>query len=173
MKRITALLISVLVFASCATTRYISEREVDAMDEISYILYNNYPDLHEYYMEGVMDVLSLKEVTLEDGTTEYKVKTRYIRYYYPNRHDKMEAIKQYFPDIYQMYLNGVVDIINFYKYVDREDGLIKHHISIRRIYDFYYTPWYGMYPGTRLYYRPRPVPPVKPVPAPKPHRRGR
>lgn len=156
---------------SCATTQYVSEREIDRMDEISTILRNYSPQLHDYFMEGVLDVISIKEVTLKDGTVDYRIRTSYLKYYYPNRDERLGAIKEYFPDIYRLYMDGYLDIVDFYKYVDKNDGQIKHHISVSRVYDVYYSPLYGpgvMYPGFRLRYEPRPTPTPRPEPKPAP-----
>ena len=63
MKKIQLLLIVLISFfvTSCATAGY-AQRSVREMDEVSYILANYYPELHAYYMEGVLDVDSLRAV---------------------------------------------------------------------------------------------------------------
>ena len=133
MKRLIALLTSVLVIASCATTRYAHERYVTEMDEVSYILANYYPQLHYYLMEGVLRVNSIKEVQLEDGTIDYKVKYNFVKYHYPEFNDRMANLEKYFPDLYKMYISGVVEITSFYKYVDKNTGEVRHHASYRRV----------------------------------------
>lgn len=169
MKKVLAVIVALLfVVTSCGTSHYVSQRTVLEMDEISYVLYNYYPQLHEYYMEGVLAVTSLKEATLADGTKDYKVKYRFIKYHYPNFNDRMDALREYYPEIYDMYVSGVIELTSFYKYVDRNTGLIRHHVSFRRIYDYYYgpaiIPGYHGYYGRTYHYRPRPVPP-----RPRPH----
>ena len=154
-----------IIVSSCGTASYASRRTVNEMDEISYVLANYYPQLHEYYMEGVLDVTSLKEVVLEDGTVDYKVKYRFIRYYYRNHTDKMEALKLHFPELYEMYISGVIEINSLYKYVEKDTGRIRHHCSYSRIYDYYYN-YYPRLGGSHIYYRPRPLPPA-PRPAPR------
>ena len=159
MKRLIMFLTSLLLLTSCGTAGYTSRRTVYEMDEVSYILANHYPQLHYYYMEGVLDVTSLKEIVLEDGTIDYKVKYRFVRYYYTNYADRMETLKVHYPELYQMYVSGVIEINSLYKYVEKETGKIRHHVSYRRIYDYYYDyyPYIG-HGGVHLYYRPRPVP---------------
>ena len=163
--------IALVLLTACGTSKYVSQRRINDMDEISLVLYNNYPVLHEYYMEGVLEVNSLKEVTLENGETAYNIKYKFIKYRYPEFNDRMAALKEYYPEVYDMYMNGVIEVTSFYKYVD-DSGVIRHHVSFRRIYDFYYndSPRYG---GVRLIYRPRPYPmfrpsPPRPRPAPGP-----
>ena len=163
----------VAMLSSCATASYASKRTVNEMDEISYVLANYYPQLHEYYMEGVLEVDSMKEVTLLNGDTEYKVKYHFIKYYYRNQDEMLEVLRNGFPELYEMFVSGVIEIRGIYKYVDKESGVIRNHVMYRRIYDFYYerTPLPYPYNHTRLIYRPRPMPlqPAPPRPRPQPN----
>lgn len=160
------LMILTIIVSSCGTASYASRRTVNEMDEISYVLANYYPQLHNYYMEGVMDVDSMKEIVLEDGTVDYKIKYHFIRYYYRNYSDRIDALKLHFPELYELYVSGVIDINSVYKYVDKNTGAIKHHCSYSRIYDYYYR-YYPRYNGVHInYYRPR-VRPTPPPPRPR------
>ena len=178
MRKIIFAIFSTLVLASCASTRYVSQRRVTEMDEVSYVLANYYPQLHYYYMEGVLRVNSLKEVVLPDNTVDYKVDYDFVRYYYRNFSDRMDALKEYYPELYQMYVNGVIEITSLYKYVERDTGKIRHRVSYRRIYDYYYHYYPGAYGGTRIYHygprvyplAPRRMQPPPPQPRPEPNR---
>ena len=182
MKRFYLLLVMVLILAvsSCGTARYANQRSVNEMDEISYVLANYYPQLHTYYMEGVLRVNSMKEVVLPDGTVDYKVKYDFVRYYYRDFNEKVAVVKENYPELYDMYISGVIDLGSVYKYVDRDSGRIRVHVSYSRIYDYYYR----YYPGVRggavhIYqYRPRVYPlaprrmqPPPPQPRPRPEAR--
>ena len=180
MKRFYLLLVMALTLAvsSCGTARYANQRSVNEMDEISYVLANYYPQLHTYYMEGVLRVNSLKEVVLPDGTVDYKVKYDFVRYYYTDFNEKIAAVKANYPELYEMYVSGVIDLGSVYKYVDRDSGRIRLHVSYSRIYDYYYHYYPGTYGGLRLHYRPRPYPlaprrmqPPPPQPRPRPEAR--
>ena len=180
MKRFYLLLVMALTLAvsSCGTARYVSQRSVNEMDEISYVLANYYPQLHTYYMEGVLRVNSLKEVVLPDGTVDYKVKYDFVRYYYTDFNEKIAAVKANYPELYEMYVSGVIDLGSVYKFVDRDSGRIRLHVSYSRIYDYYYHYYPGTYGGLRLHYRPRPYPlaprrmqPPPPQPRPRPEAR--
>ena len=151
---------------SCAPTRYVSQRRVTEMDEVSYVLANHYPQLHYYYMEGVLRVNSLKEVVLPDNTVDYKVNYDFVRYYYGNYTERMEVLKTNYPELYQMYVNGVIEVTSLYKYVERDTGKIRHRVSYRRIYDYYYRYYPGIHDGVHIYYRPRPR--YQPAPPPRP-----
>ena len=165
-KFLLILLMMLTVLVSCGTTNYVSRRTVNQMDEISYVLANYYPQLHNYYMEGVMDVDSMKEIVLEDGTVDYKIKYHFIRYYYRNYSDRIDALKLHFPELYELYTSGVIDINSIYKYVDKDTGIIRHHCSYSRIYDYYYN-YYPRLGGSHIYYRARPLRP-SPPPPPRP-----
>ena len=180
MKRFYLLLVMALMLAvsSCGTARYANQRSVNEMDEISYVLANYYPQLHTYYMEGVLRVNSLKEVVLPDGTVDYKVKYDFVRYYYTDFNEKIAAVKANYPELYEMYVSGVIDLGSVYRYVDRDSGRIRLHVSYSRIYDYYYHYYPGTYGGLRLHYRPRPYPlaprrmqPPPPQPRPRPEAR--
>lgn len=171
-KFLLTLMMMLTVLVSCGTTNYVSRRTVNEMDEISYVLANYYPQLHEYYMEGVMDVDYMKEVVLEDGTVDYKIKYHFMRYYYKNYSDRIEALKLHFPELYQMYVSGVIEINSLYKYVEKKSGIIRHHCSYSRIYDYYYN-YYPRLGGSHIYYRARPLRPAPPRPRVEPNPRPR
>lgn len=165
-----------MMLTSCSAQRYVSQRPITQMDEVTYVLANNYPQLHTYYMEGVIRVNSVKEMYLPDGRMEYKVDYRYTRFYYRDIRDKLEIIRVYYPELYDMYVNGVITFGTVYRYVDRETGEIKLHVSYRYIYDYYYTNHPGPYGGLHIYHygprrypmAPRRMQPAPPAPKPNP-----
>lgn len=179
MKKILGILIVLsILLSSCASARYTTQRSINEIDNISYILSNNYPELYYYYTEGVLKVNSLKEVNDINGVLSYRIKYDFVRYYYRGYTERMAVLQEGFPELYQMYCNGLIEINSIYKYVDRDTGVIRHHVSYRRIGDRYYDyPYYNDY----YYYRyrrplivrpapPRPAPPrAEPRPEPRPN----
>lgn len=164
-------MVALMMLTSCSAQRYVNQRPVTQMDEITYVLANNYPQLHNYYMEGVIRVNSIKEMYLPDGRMEYKVDYRYTKFYYRDIRDKLEIIQVYYPELYDMYVNGIITIGTVYRYVDRNTGEIKLHVSYKYIYDYYYTDRPGLYGGVHIYhYGPRryPMAPRRMQPAPPP-----
>lgn len=157
-KFLLTILMSLIVLTACSTTNYLSRRTVNEISEVSYVLTNYYPQLYEYYIEGVMDIDSMREIILEDGTVDYRIKYHFVRYYYRNQADRMEALQLYFPELYEMYLSGVIEVNSIYKYVEKRTGKIRHHCSYNRVYSYYYRtyPYIG---GSHIYYRTRPAPP--------------
>jgi len=183
MKTIKLFILSIIsfIFISCASTASLTYNPIYDEDNISYILSTYYPQLYTYYDEGVLKVNSVKEVVLEDNIIDYKIKYKFVRRYYYNDYAEMASIlKDHFPELYDMYTKGIVEINSIYKYVDRDTDKIRYHVSYRNIYDTYYNTYPTVrYRGYyRPNYRPTPIPPRhratppppqhKPTPAPKP-----
>ena len=164
------LMVLIVSVTSCGTARYTTHGIVNTTDEVSYVLANYYPQLYEYYAEGVLSVNSVREVTAPDGGTDYRIRYKFVNYYYRNYNEKMAAVEQYFPELYQMYLNGVIEIGSVYKYVDKRTGEIRHHATLRYLNDVYY---YNYYPDMRLFRYRRPIGPPPPRMRPAPRRDDR
>ena len=153
-----------LLLTACGASQYISQRYVDEIDQISTVLANHYPQLYQYYLEGVMEVTYLKEVELQDGTFDYKLKYKFTRYYFNTYEEKIEALRTYYPQIYQMYISGAIVIRSIYKYVDKYTGEICCHVSWSSIYDYYYYPRYSTDPRYYYWHYSRPGIIVRPAP---------
>ena len=96
------------------------------------ILYEHYPKLWEYYHEGVMDILWIKKVVKEDGTIEYKEGHRLKRKYITDYSEKMSLLKTNFPEIYNLFTLGKVNVDEMYQYVGT-DGEVRVNISYHRL----------------------------------------
>ena len=167
MKKLFAFILGLGLLASCASGRYISLNNPQAEFDAVEILYNQHPELVNYYEEGVLKITSLREVKVGDGY-DYQLKYKFVKRHYYDYTERMNCLKEKFPELYTMYVNGTIEINQLYKYVDSY-GEIRHHVSYRRLYDFYYdtAPLIYPYNGYRYYYRPRPMPPrVAPNPRP-------
>ena len=147
-----------ILAASCVTAKEISQSQITRQDdEVAYVLYNHYPQLYDYYVEGVLRVNLI---------TETQIDYDFVRYYYIGYNERAEALKLYYPSVYSNYINGSIIIDSFYKYVDRESGQIRHYLSYRWAYNYYYRP----YISGRMYYRPAPPPPPRPRPRVEPRK---
>jgi len=166
MKKLFAFILGLGLIASCASGRYISLNDPQAEFDAVEILYNQHPELTKYYEEGVLKITSLREVKVADGY-DYQLKYKFVKRHYYDYNERMACLKEKFPELYTMYVNGTIEINQLYKYVDSY-GEIRHHVSYRRLYDFYYdtAPLIYPYNGYRYYYRPRPIPP-RAAPAPR------
>lgn len=172
MKKIISLLLGLLLFVSCGATRYVNLDNVEASRNAVAVLYNKHPELVRYYEENVLLITSMKQTRTESGY-DYNIKYRFIKYYYRDFSEKMECLKEKFPELYTMYTNGTIEITSIYKYVD-EYGEIRYHATYKRAGDYYYYDSYPLiypYSGYRYYYRYRPVyprvsppPPLRPTP---------
>ena len=174
MKKLALIVSCILMMLSCASGRYVSLSNPQAQFDAGETLYDKYPEMVKYYDEGVLKITSLREIPQRDGTYVYDVSYKFVKYYYREYAERMECLKTHFPEAYEMYVNGIIEIRSLYKYVD-ENMEIKYHLSYRRLYDFYYeTTPYLIYPynrGYRYHYRPRPVPQRVSPPPPPPRQR--
>ena len=171
MKKLIILFITLLMItSSCSTGRYVSVNTQEAELSAVEVLYNQYPDLTRYYEEGVLEITSMRGSELR-----YRFVKKYL---YGD--EKYLCLKEFYPELYNLYVGGTITIRSVYKYVD-EEGIIQYHITYSRIYDsyYYYRTVPLIYPyGHRYYYRPippryhyRPIHPrphYRPVP-PRPH----
>ena len=170
MKKLVAFLLGIGMLISCSTSRYVSLADPQAEFDAVEILYNQHPELVNYYEQGVLKITSLREVKVANGY-DYRIKYKFVKYHYYDYAERMACLKEKYPELYTMYVNGTIEINSLYKYVD-EYGAIRYHVSYRRLYDFYYdtAPLIYPYNGYRYYYRPRPIPPrVGPPPRPRPN----
>lgn len=172
MKKLIALLVTLLlVVSSCSAGRYVSindsEREFSAVE----VLYNQHPELVPYYEAGVLKITSLREVRSEVGYT-YDIRYKFVRKYLYDQ-ERYQCLKEYYPELYDLYINGVINIRSVYRYVD-DNLAIRYQVTYSRLYDYYYenVPLIHPYGGYRLYYRPRPIPPRMTPPPPKPKPQG-
>ncbi len=153
--------IMMVMLAGCGVTRY-ADGSPDS-ERAGIILHDYYPQLYEYYIEGVLRVNSLRHVTLADGTTDYEVRYKLVRYYYPTHTARLSAVETYLPELFNLYIHGMVSIGSVWKYVDPSTGRIMHQAKYQWIYNYYpYGPYYGgtyYYGGRR---RVRPLPPPRP-----------
>ena len=186
MKKLLIALISLVLVVSCASGRYISMTNPQAEVAAVEILYQQHPELVNYYEQGVLRITSLREVSTASGA-DYRIKYRFVKRHYYDYTERMEILQEFYPEIYSLYLNGLIEITSLYKYVD-EYGQIRHHVSYRRIYNYVYDyPYAYPYSGLRIYYRqriiaprphvapapPRPRPNDNPPPSTRPNNRPR
>ena len=173
MKKFKALTIAICAVAvllsatSCSAARYATDNNPQVEFDATEILYNQYPTLVPFYEEGVLKVTALVE---KNGV--YDIKYKFVKYRYTDYGEMIAVIKERFPELYNMYSFGLLDITSLYKYVDTSTMTIRYKVGYRRVYDFYYHYVPNMYPygGYRYDYRPRTprVPRVSPPPTPRP-----
>ena len=172
MKKFIALLVTMLmIVTSCSAGKYVSlnnpEREFSAVE----VLYNQHPELVPYYEAGVLKITSMREIQSEVGYT-YDIRYKFVRKYLYGD-ERYLCLKELYPELYDLYANGVINIRTVYRYVDNK-GSIQYHITYSRLYDYYYesVPLIHPYRGYRLHYRPRPIPPRMTPPPPRPRPEG-
>ena len=103
MKTIKLLMLTIISFiiVSCASTASLTYQRIDNEENIAYVLSTYYPQLYQYYDEGVLKVNSIKEVILEDNIIDYKIKYKFVRRYYYHDYAEMASIlKDHFPELF-------------------------------------------------------------------------
>jgi hypothetical protein len=169
MKKIISLLLGLILFVACGASRYTGVNNHEIAPDAVEVLHIIYPELVRYYDEGVLRITSMRRVETETGY-DYKIKYKFVRYYYTDYTERMICLKEMFPDFYRLHLDGTIEVTSIYKYVN-EYGEIRHHISYRKLYVPYYydsAPVYYPYGRYRIYRRLTPIPPrMSPPPPPR------
>lgn len=121
MKKIALLFVALLGFA---VSSFAMRETVTDTEKISYVISEFYPNLAQYYEEGLVQVASLTEETLADGETEYNVRYRFIKSYY--KEDEIEGLlKEKYPNEYILYRGKLIKDVCAFKYVDKETGNVE------------------------------------------------
>ena len=123
-----------LTLLSCgvAKERAISSRMIKSPSEQATILLNNYPQLYEYYTEGVLNLYSMREMQYADGRKDWKLGYIFKHYTISDYGEKMQILKSHFPEIYNLFTQGKATIDELYKFVGK-DGKIKYNVSWRHV----------------------------------------
>jgi len=124
MKKIATII--ALMFASVLA--FAMREPVNEPEKISEVINDYYPGLRDYYEAGVIDVASLTEEMLADGTKEYSIKYRFVRNIYEGP-EKVKVLKECYPDIYALARAGLVKDVVVYKFVDQNTGRIFNQIA--------------------------------------------
>lgn len=156
MRKLIALFFAAIVLTACASGRYISMAQPQARFDAEQVLYQQYPDLVPYYEAGVLHITSLREVR-SNGGRDYKLNYRFVRYNYKDYSERMTVLAEKFPEIYELYVNGYIELTSMYRYVDRNTLEIRNYVSYRRMDDPLYDYALFAYPygGYHYYYIPR------------------
>ena len=130
MKHIALLLTA--LFAFTFNTFAMRETVTDS-EKISYVISEFYPNLAQYYDEGLIQVASLTEETLADGETEYNIRYKFVNAYCEGKELDDVLVKSY-PNEYILYKAGMIKDVSVFKYVDRETGEIETHLSYNWVF---------------------------------------
>ena len=121
-------LLSVIAIAMAfAFTAFAGNYPIVNEEEISEVITNYYPNLSDYYGQGVIKVDALTEDTLADGSTEYNIKYHFVRYQYTGE-EFTNVLKEKYYDLYRLSQHGLVKDIVIMKYVNKDTGEIEDHI---------------------------------------------
>lgn len=128
MKKIA--LFIVMMFASLSLGFAMKEPVVDEA-EVEKVIVEAYPHLVDYYEAGVVEVESMTEETLIDGSREYNIRYKFVNSYY-DASELDGVLKKEYPWLYRMNEMGIVKVVCAFRYVDKESGEIKTHVAYKR-----------------------------------------
>ena len=98
MKKLLIVLIFLASVISCASSRYVAVETTQDEPLAVEVLAAKYPEMVEYYNEGVLEITSLRTIPAGDGY-DYDVDYRFVRYYYTNPDERIECLRFYYPNM--------------------------------------------------------------------------
>jgi len=167
MKKISRLLMLLLAAAmipSCGLTRVSSPtyyhpnrvtgyRYVENPLEQRAILRLHYPQLYNYYDEGLLQIISMREKIYPGGRKDWDIRRRYVRRYITDQRQQMRVLQRYYPDVYELVRHRAARVREIYEYVDNS-GRIRYKVKWDKVRQS----------APRVTPRPTPRPPQPPRP---------
>ena len=134
MKKFILILSNILLLVSCGASKNLIDltRDIKNPTEQRLVLFENYPQLYVYYTHGLMDISSMREFRLADGSRDWKLKYKLKKRYITDYSEQMNVLKANFPEVYNLYSSGRASIDNIYEYVAK-DGKVNFHIEWRHV----------------------------------------
>lgn len=148
------LMASCMVYRSVPTTSRVYStgyRYIENPIEQREVLRAYYPQLFNYYEEGLLQIISMRERLYSNGHREWDIRRRYVKRYITSDRERMYILERYYPDVFARARRGEVRINKMYGYVDNS-GRIRYKVDYSRVRN----P------------RPQPVPPPAPRYEPAP-----
>lgn len=148
------LMASCMVYRSVPTTSRVYStgyRYIENPIEQREVLRGYYPQLFNYYEEGLLQIISMRERLYSNGHREWDIRRRYVKRYITSDRERMYILERYYPDVFARARRGEVRINKMYGYVDNS-GRIRYKVDYSRVRN----P------------RPQPVPPPAPRYEPAP-----
>lgn len=123
MKKI-ALLFAIL-FGMFVSPLYAMKEPVVDEGRIESVIEEAYPHLVDYYEAGLVEVVSMTEETLIDGSKEYNIRYRFVRNYCEDEKEIEGILREKYPRVFGMLRMGLLSDVHVWKYVDQESGEIE------------------------------------------------
>ena len=123
--------IAALVCTLFCTPAFAEKKNITDGEEIAKVIGEYYPNLDAYYAAGVIDIDSLCEETLADGSTKYDIKYKFRKNYYGQ--DEIDGVlRNEFPDVYAMKEHGVIKDVSVYRFVEKNTGKVLTNVAYNR-----------------------------------------
>lgn len=119
--------VTIITIILMSVSAYAAKEPIVGNENVSAVIDEFYPGLKDYYESGVLNIASLTEETLADGTVEYNIKYNFTRSMYEGE-DLTKVLKKKYPDIYALRRAGLIKDVVVYKFVDKNTGLIFENV---------------------------------------------
>lgn len=119
--------VTIITIILMSVSAYAAKEPIVGNENVSAVIDEFYPGLKDYYKSGVLNIASLTEETLADGTVEYNIKYNFTRSMYEGE-DLTKVLKKKYPDIYALRRAGLIKDVVVYKFVDKNTGLIFENV---------------------------------------------
>ena len=129
------LMASCMVYRSVPTTSRVYStgyRYIENPIEQREVLRAYYPQLFNYYEEGLLQIISMRERLYSNGHREWDIRRRYVKRYITSDREQMYILEHYYPDVFARARRGEVRINKMYGYVDNS-GRIRYKVDYSRV----------------------------------------
>lgn len=114
------------------STRMTGYRYIENPMEQRDILRMYYPQLYNYYSEGLLEIVSMREKIYPGGRKDWDIKRRYVRRYINDARQRLRVLQRYYPDVYELTRYGAATVREMYEYVDNS-GRIRYNVKWDRV----------------------------------------
>ena len=131
------LMASCMVYRSVPTTSRVYStgyRYIENPIEQREVLRAYYPQLFNYYEEGLLQIISMRERLYSNGHREWDIRRRYVKRYITSDRERMYILERYYPDVFARARRGEVRINKMYGYVDNS-GRIRYKVDYSRVWN--------------------------------------
>ena len=120
-----------IAFATIFTANAAKEPVTDEFKVIE-VIEDYYPHLMNYFSEGVLEIASLTEDELLDGSTEYNLKYRFVPYHLTE--DELNVLlKSDYTNLYYMKRFGLIKDVSAIRFVDKNTGEVLTKVSYNNV----------------------------------------
>lgn len=134
MNKIISIFLIICGVISCGTLA--NQRQITNKIEQRRILVQEGQDAYVSYLDEKVATFSMKEVPDSADTKKYVYAPYYKNARVREFGKQMALLKEQFPELYNLFIEGKIALGKMYQYVDQEDGKIKVHVNYKYVNDW-------------------------------------